>query len=198
MPKTAEQCEAIRDEMRQRILRESLRYFARNGFAGTKISDLSQSIGIAQGTIYRYFDSKEDLFLAIKELVNNKDDIKQLKMLVKLPLPAKTKIHRLTQDILQRLQDDELFAASVALNTQMLFEQQDSDNPAPYQSELYAHTACIIEQGQREGSVVSGSALKLADYYWGVAYLYALKKLFTTRYDMIEVSDMERTLLKAR
>ena len=56
MPKSAEKCAAMRDEMRERILRESLRYFARNGFAGTRIADLARGIGIAQGTIYRYFD----------------------------------------------------------------------------------------------------------------------------------------------
>ena len=64
MPKSPERCAELRGEMRARILRESLRYFARNGFAGTRIADLARGIGIAQGTIYRYFDSKEDLFAA--------------------------------------------------------------------------------------------------------------------------------------
>ncbi|MFR8009583.1 MAG: hypothetical protein ACLU6D_10115, partial [Gordonibacter urolithinfaciens] len=62
--------------------------------------------------------------------------------------------------------------------------------------ELYAHTARIVEQGQREGSVVAGDPLKLADYYWGVAYLYALKRLFTAGYAMIDAADLDRTLLK--
>lgn len=38
--------------------------------------------------------------------------------------------------------------------------------------------------------------MKLADYYWGVVYLYALKSLFTTQYEMINVDDLERTVLK--
>lgn len=58
MPKSLERCQ----EMRSKILYESMLYFAKNGFAGTKISDLSKKIGIAQGTIYVYFQSKEDLF----------------------------------------------------------------------------------------------------------------------------------------
>ena len=76
MPKSAEQCAAMRDEMRERILRESLRYFARNGFAGTKVADLARGIGIAQGTIYRYFDSKENLFSALRTLVANDEDVR--------------------------------------------------------------------------------------------------------------------------
>ena len=51
MPKSAEKCREIRDEMKSRILHESMLYFARNGFAGTKISDLARHIGIGQGTI---------------------------------------------------------------------------------------------------------------------------------------------------
>lgn len=197
MPKSAEQCAAMRDEMRERILRESLRYFARNGFAGTKVADLARGIGIAQGTIYRYFDSKEDLFCALRTLVANDEDVRELKLLARLPLTAKAKIRRLAASVLGRLADDELFAASVVLNTQLMLEEGLRDGlPAPYRSELYAHTARIVEQGQREGSVAAGDPLKLADFFWGVAYLYALKRLFTTGFDMIDAADMERTLLK--
>ena len=197
MPKSAEQCAAMRDEMRERILRESLRYFARNGFAGTKIADLARGIGIAQGTIYRYFDSKEDLFCALRTLVANDEDVRELKLLARLPLTAKAKIRRLVASVLDRLADDELFAASVVLNTQIMLEEGLRDGlPAPYRSELYAHTARIVEQGQREGSVAAGDPLKLADFFWGVAYLYALKRLFATGFDMIDAADMERTLLK--
>ena len=198
MPKSPERCAELRGEMRARILRESLRYFARNGFAGTRIADLARGLGIAQGTIYRYFDSKEDLFAALRELVANGADVRELKLLARLPLTAKAKIGRLSASILGRLADDELFAASVVLNTQLMLEEEaDADGrPAPYRSELYAHTARIVEQGQREGSVVAGDPLKLADYYWGVAYLYALKRLFTAGYAMIDAADLDRTLLK--
>lgn len=46
MPKSAERCEEIRQQMREHILQESVLYFAKNGFAGTKISDLAKYIGI--------------------------------------------------------------------------------------------------------------------------------------------------------
>ena len=198
MPKSAKQCAAMRDEMRARILRESLRYFARNGFAGTRVADLARGIGIAQGTIYRYFDSKEDLFASVRELVANGEDVRDLKLLARLPLPAKAKVRRLSSTVLARLADNELFAASVVLNTQIRLEEEPGADgrPAPYRSELYALTARIVEQGQREGSVAAGDLLKLADYFWGVAYLYALKRLFTAGYAMIDAADLERTLLK--
>lgn len=197
MPKTEQQCNEIKKQTRKKILHDSMLYFARNGFAGTKISELAKHIGIGQGTLYLYFASKEDLFQEIQKMIEEKQDIKEMKLLAHLPISAKKKIMNLSKTVLARLSKDENFAGMIALNTQMMLEQDcyNSSSDTTYQSELYKCTAAIIEQGQKEGTVVTGNAMKLADYYWGVVYLYALKKLFTTQYEMIEAKDLSRTLL---
>ncbi|WP_028041867.1 TetR/AcrR family transcriptional regulator [Candidatus Stoquefichus massiliensis] len=196
MPKSPERCQEIRQEMRNKILHESMLYFAKNGFAGTKISDLSKHIGIAQGTIYVYFESKEELFQEIYSLINNQQDIQEIKSLAYLPIFAKQKIHQLSKTIMKRL-EDESYAAKVALNTQVMFEKGNfASQDSIYQSALYKYVAKMIEQGQKEKTVVDGSPMKLADYYWGVVYLYALKRLFTSHYEMITAEDLERILLK--
>ena len=99
---------------------------------------------------------------------------------------------------MKRLETDENFAAMIALNTQMLLEKNKeySSEDTTYQTQLYQYTAQMIEQGQKEKSMVDGSSMKLADYYWGVVYLYSLKRLFTTEYEMISVEDLERTVVK--
>ncbi|MCF2642962.1 MAG: TetR/AcrR family transcriptional regulator [Lachnospiraceae bacterium] len=197
MPKSSERCREIREEMKEKIIKESMLYFAKNGFSGTKISDLAKYIGIGQGTIYVYFKSKEDLFSEIYRRINNSSDIKELKRLSHLPISARQKIHKLTQSIMENLKADKNYAAKVTLNTQMMLGEEDyASADTTYQSKLYQYTAQIIKQGQKEGSVVAGDAMKLSDYYWGVVYLYALKQLFTTSYEMISVKDLERILLK--
>ena len=199
MPKSKERCQEIREEMRTTILQKSLLYFARNGFAGTKIGDLSKSIGIGQGTIYVYFASKEDLFQEILKMVDFKEELQKIKLLLHMPfVTAKKKIHLLAEHMMNRLREDELFAAKITLNTQMLLEKNKeySSEDTTYQTELYNVTAQMIEQGQKEGTVVEGSSMKLADYFWGVVYLYSLKRLFTTEYEMISVEDLERTVMK--
>ncbi|MEE1280938.1 MAG: helix-turn-helix domain-containing protein [Acutalibacteraceae bacterium] len=198
MPKSKERCQEIREEMRNTILQKSLLYFARNGFAGTKISDLSKNIGMAQGTIYVYFESKEDLFQEILKIADSKEMIKKMKMLIAMPVSAKNKIRILSETVLRQLEEDEIFAAMIALNTQMLLEKNEtySSGETTYQTKIYEYTAKIIKQGQKEKSMVEGSSMKLADYYWGVVYLYSLKRLFTTQYEMISVDDLERTVLK--
>ena len=198
MPKSKERCQEIREQMRETILQKSLLYFARNGFAGTKISDLSRNIGIGQGTIYVYFESKEELFREILKIADGSQTVKQMNLLVKMPVSAKKKLRMLSETIMKRLETDENFAAMIALNTQMLLEKNKeySSEDTTYQTQLYQYTAKIIEQGQKEKSMVDGSSMKLADYYWGVVYLYSLKRLFTTEYEMISVEDLERTIVK--
>lgn len=198
MPKSKERCQEIREEMKNTILQKSLLYFARNGFAGTKISDLSKNIGIGQGTIYVYFESKEELFQEILKIADSNEMLKKMKLLVSMPISAKKKMCMLSETVLKRLEEDETFAAMITLNTQMLLEKNEaySSEEITYQTELYNYTSKIIEQGQKEKSMVAGSSMKLADYYWGVVYLYSLKRLFTSEYEMISVDDLERTVLK--
>jgi AcrR family transcriptional regulator len=198
MPKSKERCEEIKKEMEDTILKKSMLYFARNGFAGTKISDLSKHIGIAQGTIYLYFESKEALFQEIIRLSDNSEEVKQLKLLVMLPISAEKKLRILSERMLSSIEKDEMFAAMIALNTQIMFEASkgNSSCDTTYESDTYKYMAQLIEKGQKEGSIVEGSPMKLADYYWGVVYLYALKRLYTTNYQMITVEDLERTVRK--
>lgn len=197
MPKSQERCQEIREETRSKILNESILYFAKNGFAGTKISELAKHIGIGQGTLYIYFKSKEELFSEIFALINSSKEIEELNNLIRLPLSAKRKIRKLSNRIMTRLMQDDIYAAKVVLNTQMMLEQKDFVSAeTTYQSEIYQITEKIIKQGQKEGSVVEGLPVKLADYYWGVVYLYALKKLFATKYKMISEEDLSRVLLK--
>ena len=47
---------------RQRLLDAAEALFGRNGFHATGISDITRRAGVAQGTFYLYFESKEQVF----------------------------------------------------------------------------------------------------------------------------------------
>ncbi len=192
MPKTEEQCQQIREDMRNRIIKESSLYFARNGFGDTKIGDLAKHIGIGQGTIYLYFKSKEELFEEIRKSADNKDEIKRLKTLSKLPVPAKTKIEKISAEMEKKLKNDEEYVVRITILTQLLLEQEEN----LYKNDLYKTLAEIVKQGQKEGSVVKGDALYLADLYWGMVYMYALKKLFVPDCKMITKDTLSRLLVE--
>lgn len=190
MPKTEEQCRKMREDMRRKILRESSLYFAKNGFGDTKIGDLARSIGIGQGTIYLYFRSKEELFEEIRTAADNKEEVKRMKTLAKLPVPAKVKIEKLSEQMVKELRSNDEFAVKITLFTQLLLEKEEG----PYASEIYKELAKIIRQGQKEGSVVKGDALYLSDLYWGQIYLCALKKLFIKDYKFVTKDSLYRIL----
>ena len=188
MPKSQERCKEIREETRNLIIRKSVLYFAKNGFDGTKISDLSRHIGIAQGTIYIYFKSKEELYSEIFSISDKIAKNDKLTTLVKLPLPADTKIRKLSDYLIKNLKEDEMFSAGIALYTQRLLEGEADQS-------FYKTTEKIIKQGQKEGCVVSGNSRKLSELYWGVVYLYAVKNMYQTDFVMINSDDLSRVLL---
>lgn len=188
MPKSQERCQEIREETRNLIIRKSVLYFAKNGFDGTKISDLSRHIGIAQGTIYIYFKSKEELYSEIFSISDKIAKNDKLTTLVKLPLPADTKIRKLSDYLIKNLKEDEMFSAGIALYTQRLLEGEADQS-------FYKTTERIIKQGQKEGCVVSGNSRKLSELYWGVVYLYAVKNMYQTDFAMINSDDLSRVLL---
>ena len=53
---------AAKDAVRQRLLEAAAAQFAHQGFDATNIDDIAVAAGVAKGTIYNYFESKEDLF----------------------------------------------------------------------------------------------------------------------------------------
>ena len=54
-----------RGEKRSRILRAAVDVFARTGYFNAKVSEVARAAGVADGTIYLYFASKEDLLVSI-------------------------------------------------------------------------------------------------------------------------------------
>ncbi len=54
-------------DKRERILTAAERIFARHGFFAAKVADVAKEAGVADGTIYLYFKSKDDLLISVFE-----------------------------------------------------------------------------------------------------------------------------------
>jgi len=61
--------DALRASRTEQILQAATELFAKHGYAGTDTQVLAEKLGVGKGTIYRYFPSKEDLFLATADRV---------------------------------------------------------------------------------------------------------------------------------
>lgn len=54
-------------DKRQRILDAALKVFAERGFFNAKVSEVARQAGVADGTIYLYFQNKDDLLISLFE-----------------------------------------------------------------------------------------------------------------------------------
>lgn len=54
-------------QRREQILDAAASLFARNGYSETDTQLLAETLGVGKGTLYRYFPSKRDLFLAVAD-----------------------------------------------------------------------------------------------------------------------------------
>ncbi|MEW6322418.1 MAG: TetR/AcrR family transcriptional regulator [Acidobacteriota bacterium] len=52
-------------DKREAILRAAITVFARNGFFQSQVADIARVAGVAAGTVYLYFRSKDDLLVSI-------------------------------------------------------------------------------------------------------------------------------------
>lgn len=55
---------ALESRRKAEILDAAAVVFAAHGFAGTQVQTIADKLGVGNGTIYRYFGTKEELFLA--------------------------------------------------------------------------------------------------------------------------------------
>ena len=49
----------------QQIVEAAIRVFARNGYYNSRVSDIASEAGIASGTIYLYFRTKEEILVTL-------------------------------------------------------------------------------------------------------------------------------------
>jgi len=53
------------DDRRERILDVAMRHFAEHGYRGTRVEDIASEVGVAKGTVFLDFGSKDRLFLSV-------------------------------------------------------------------------------------------------------------------------------------
>ena len=49
----------------QQIIEAAVRVFARNGYYNSRVSDIAREAGVASGTIYLYFKTKDDILVTL-------------------------------------------------------------------------------------------------------------------------------------
>ncbi len=95
---------AVADK-REAILRAATKVFARSGYFNSKVADVAREAGVADGTVYLYFKSKEEILRSIFERNSGEAVREGREELAKVGDPRE-KLRRIARQHLERLGAD--------------------------------------------------------------------------------------------
>src|ERR1700686_3515086 len=90
---------------RESILRAATRVFARNGYFNSKVADIAHAAKVADGTVYLYFKSKEEILHSIFDQ-NMAEAIAAGRKLIENLADPREKLGRIAKLHLERLGAD--------------------------------------------------------------------------------------------
>jgi TetR/AcrR family fatty acid metabolism transcriptional regulator len=147
-------------EKRERILAAAISVFAQKGFYATRVSEIAKAAGVADGTIYLYFQNKEDVLVSIF-----RDRIVQLIEVLKREIAkagtVEEKIRRIVELQLGLLEGQRDLAEVVTVNL-----RQSSSLLKQYAVPLFKEyldvIAGVIAEGQKDGTLRADLNPKIA------------------------------------
>ncbi|HEX8251690.1 MAG TPA: TetR/AcrR family transcriptional regulator [Thermoanaerobaculia bacterium] len=148
---TATEADSFRGtSKRERILRAAVDVFAEHGYFNAKVAQIAKAAGVADGTIYLYFDGKEDLLITIFR-EHTRNYLHTLEQQLANVNRAEERLRIAVRHHLETLGRDRALAVVSqvelrhSLKFMSLFSQQEV---ADYLNVIRK----IVEQGQQEGS----------------------------------------------
>lgn len=140
---------AVVTDKREAILRAAVRVFARNGFFNSKVADIAGEAGIADGTVYLYFKSKDEILHSIFDQAMEIFISEGRRELATLERPE-DKLRRIAEMHLERLGADRDLAVvfQIELRGSVKFMQEFSAAGFADYLDIIRQT---IDEGQRAG-----------------------------------------------
>ena len=136
-------------DKREAILRAATQVFARNGYFNSKVADIARVAGVADGTVYLYFKSKEEILHSIFDRSVESAILEVRKQLEQIADPRE-KLRRIANLHLERLGADRDLAVvfQVELRSSTKFMEEFS---AAGFAEYLGLIRATFEEGQRAG-----------------------------------------------
>jgi TetR/AcrR family transcriptional regulator, fatty acid metabolism regulator protein len=105
-----------REQRRRAILDSAVRVFAEHGFFAARIRDIAAGAGVAEGTIYLYFEGKDDLLLtAFRERVS--DFVASVADVMESELPFQERLARFVGKQFESIEADPPLATVLLLES---------------------------------------------------------------------------------
>jgi TetR/AcrR family fatty acid metabolism transcriptional regulator len=136
-------------DKREAILRAATRVFARNGYFNSKVADIAGAAGVADGTVYLYFKSKEEILHSIFDRSVDEAVADGRKQLEKLDDPRE-KLRRIAWLHLERLGADRDLAVVFQVELRGSTKFMEEFSAAGF-AEYLALIRTTFEEGQAAG-----------------------------------------------
>lgn len=167
--------EQQKEKRREEILDAALDLFIRKGYAGTKISDIAEQVGMSTGLLFHYFPSKEKLYEELVAIgISGPTN-----MIAAVSVPPLQFFEDAAEQILGFLKTAPFVAKMFVLMRQTFYSEAVPQGVGALLEgfDIYAPTTLLIQKGQAEGSIRPGDPYALALAYWcaiqGIAELLA-------------------------
>ena len=139
---------AVADK-REAILRAATRVFAESGYFNSKVADIARVAGVADGTVYLYFKSKEDILHSIFERNTSAAIEEGREELAKITDPRE-QLRRIARHHLERLGSDRDLAVVFQVELRGSTKFMEAFSAAGLAEYLHLIRE-VFEEGQREG-----------------------------------------------
>jgi AcrR family transcriptional regulator len=93
----------ISDERKNQILEAAMVVFSRNGFQGARMDDIVAESGLSKGTLYWYFDSKEEIIISLLTRIFDQE-MTDLVAIKNKPGTASERLLQFTKDSINSLE----------------------------------------------------------------------------------------------
>ena len=140
-----------KSDKRERILRAAVKVVARKGFYASRVSEIAKAAGVADGTIYLYFKSKDELLTSLfEDRITRLLDILR-REIAKMPT-APDRVRRLIELQLGLLEGERDLAEVITVNLRQssrLLKQYATTRFTEYLDLM----ASVVAEGQRAGEI---------------------------------------------
>jgi AcrR family transcriptional regulator len=158
-----------REQQRQRILDAARTVFFRDGFMPANLDEVAQRAGVAKGTLYRYFDNKAELYVAVLSANGDAFERKMRETLVP-DLDAAEQLRRLSRFYVQHwTAHREYFQIFWALENESVIGVLP-DAVVAQVTELWGTClrllADVLERGARDGRFRAHDSWQVANVLW--------------------------------
>jgi len=159
-------------QSRRRILDAARDIFFRDGFMAANLDDVAQGAGVAKGTLYRYFESKAELYVAV--LVQDGEIFEQkLRDTLSQSLAAPEQIRRTGRFYFDHwIQNRAYFQIFWAVENQPIIGHLPSDmveQVTRLWERCLGILASIVEEGVRKGEFRDCDPWEIANVLWTLA-----------------------------